>query len=192
MLSYRWETIRKKVGIRNLALLLVAGVLLLVSSFASSDTTKQPEEKQQTTGQGSLNEQPVALLPEQDVATALEQRLCEVLEKVKGVGKVQVMLTLADEGERVVLKDTATSAESLNENDGSGGSRVDILSEKEEVTVYEDGSVPYVTKEISAKVAGVLVVCEGGGNPEVVVQIVSATEALFQVSAHRIVVLEMK
>ncbi len=190
MLSYRWEAIRKKIGTKNLALLLLAGICLLISGMSS---TKQKEpEKEAVTDSGQTAQLPAGNMAEEDVAEKLEERLVHVLQTVKGVGKVQVMLTLADEGEHVILKDLQTTTESLNESDASGGSRIDVQAEKKETTIYENGSSPYVTKEISAKVSGVLIVCEGGGNPEIVVQIVSATEALFQVSAHRIVVLEMK
>ena len=122
----------------------------------------------------------------------LEGRLKELLSHIKGVGKAEVMITLADQGERIVLKDQKTGTQSLNEVDGAGGSRVSTTSEKEEETVYENSEIPFVTKEYTAQVAGVLIVCEGGADKNIVMDIVSAAEALFNVPAHRIVVLEMK
>ncbi len=102
------------------------------------------------------------------------------------------MITLADQGEKIVLKDQKSSVQSLNEADGAGGSRVSTTSEKEEETIYESSETPFVTKEYAAQVAGILIVCEGGADKNIVMDIVSAAEALFNVPAHRIVVLEMK
>lgn len=180
------KALRSGIGTRNLCLLLLAAGLLILS-FAGGGRQKQEEKEQpQTAVQEEVQKQAGS------GAEELEERLRELLLHIKGVGKAEVMITLADSGERLVLKDQKTNTQSLNEADGAGGSRVSITSEKEEETVYENDETPFVTKEYTAQVAGILVVCEGGGNTDVVMDIVSAAEALFGVPAHRIVVLEMK
>lgn len=184
----KWDVIRKKVGMKNICLLLLAAGLLLLSSAGSlfSGKGKEKQEQADVNYIEPIQESVV------DEAGKWEEKLEELLSGVKGVGKVNVMITLSDNGEKVVLKDQKSSTESLNELDGSGGSRTNISSDKEENTVYDSGSKPYVTKEVSAQVAGILVICEGGGNADVALKIVSAAEALFGIPAHRIVVLEMK
>lgn len=183
------DSFRKKAGIKNICLLLLAGGLLLLSSASSLFSGKNGEKEQEQIDTGKVE---TVQETSADEAGQWEEKLEKLLSGVKGVGKVNVMITLSDAGEKIVLKDQKSSTESLNETDGSGGSRVNITAEKEENTVYESGSVPYVTRELSAQVAGVLVICEGGGNADIVLQIVSAVEALFGIPAHRIVVLEMK
>lgn len=177
------RALRLGIGTRNLCLLLLAAGLLLLSLAGGGG--REPKEEVQTTEE--------EVPPKKESQTKeLEERLKEVLLQIKGVGKAEVMITLADQGEKLVLKDRKTSTQSLNEADGAGGSRVNTTSEKEEETVYENDKTPFVTKEYTAQVAGVLIVCEGGANHDIVMDIVSATEALFGVPAHRIVVLEMK
>ncbi len=178
------RALRSGIGTKNLCLLLLAAGLLLLS-FAGNGGREQKEEVKNT-------REEVPKEVEVSVTKELEERLEELLLQIKGVGEAKVMITLSDQGEKIVLKDQNTSTQSLSEVDGAGGSRVSTTSEKEEETIYENDKTPFVTKEYTAQVAGVLIVCEGGANHDIVMDIVSATEALFGVPAHRIVVLEMK
>lgn len=184
-LTWLWQ----KVGTRNMLLLLLAGGLFLLSQASGQLSEKEktvPEQAEEQNKGVSVQEEGM------HENSDCEKRLKELLSGVKGVGKAEVMITYANHGEKIVLKDSRSSTESLNETDASGGTRVNISSQKEEETIYEAENTPFVTKEYTAEVSGVLVVCEGGGNAEVAMRIVSATEALFGVPAHRIVVLEMK
>ena len=68
-------------------------------------------------------------------------------------------------------------------------------SDTQEETVFEDtenGSSPYVVKELSPVVKGVLVVCEGGDDPVVVQNISESIMALFSIESHKIKVVRMK
>ena len=185
----------KKVGIRNVFLMLLACGLFLIAVVSGGKTEEEEEEN------GSCDAAYHGVQGKEEIQNGFaslsdaenpEMRLKKLLSGVKGVGKAEVMITYADAGEKQVLKDTKKTSESLNEADAAGGSRVNVSSQQEETTVYEKDAAPFVTKEYTAKVAGVVIVCEGGGNAEVAMKIVSATEALFGVAAHRIVVLEMK
>ncbi|MDE7299169.1 MAG: hypothetical protein K2N94_10130 [Lachnospiraceae bacterium] len=182
---------KRRVGTKNICLLLLACGLLLLSF--SSGIFSPGRDKEPENAAGEPKDQVTAVRETEKTELELwEEKLKTLLSGVKGVGKTEVMITLSDGGEKVVLKDVKTSTESLNEADGVGGTRVDLSSEKTETTVYGAGSVPFVTQELSARVAGILIVCEGGGRADVALGIVSAVEALFGVPAHRIVVLEMK
>ena len=178
------RSLRTGIGIKNLWLLLLAAGLFLLSIAAggrkekNEDTAILPQEVQKEMAVSGVEE--------------LEERLKELLSHIRGVGEAEVMITLADQGEKIVLKDQKSSVQSLNEADGAGGSRVSTTSEKEEETIYGSSETPFVTKEYAAQVAGILIVCEGGADKNIVMDIVSAAEALFNVPAHRIVVLEMK
>ena len=67
------------------------------------------------------------------------------------MGEVSVMITLSDDGTRIVDKDTKETSESIEKT----------------TVIYddEDTSVPYVTSTDKPTVSGVLVVAQGGGNP---------------------------
>lgn len=189
-LKEKLAEIKRKIGVKNIFLLLLAGGLLLISS--ASGIFRAKEEDTPHGGTSFMSAGTAVQAAEKTELELWEEKLTALLSGVKGVGKAEVMITLSDNGEKIVLKESKSSTDSLNETDRNGGTRTNITSGKEEKVVYEAGSVPFVTQEFAAKVAGILVVCEGGGNADVVVDIVSAVEALFGVPAHRIVVLEMK
>ncbi len=109
----------------------------------------------------------------------MEQRLEELLEKVEGVGQVQVMLTFEGTGEKKVEKDVALD-----------------LEERREETVYEERGnserTPYVTSETNPEVKGVLVIAQGGGNSRVRQEILEAAQALFGIDAHKIKIMKME
>ena len=117
---------------------------------------------------------------------ALEEKLRQILSNVKGVGSVEVMITLKDGGERIVEKDAASSESQSDDSSAKTNSETSVM-------VKDDSSnSPYISKVLEPEIEGVLISCEGASNPEVVVKITEAVQALFDVPAHKIVVLEQK
>ena len=56
---------------------------------------------------------------------------------------------------------------------------------------YSDGSSsPYVSKELSPEIEGVVVIAEGGDDAVVVKNITEAVQALFGVEAHKIKIMK--
>ena len=112
-----------------------------------------------------------------------EAELKALLEKVSGVGSVEVMITLEDDGEDIVLRDS--SGEISSEADAS-------RSSSSTSAVEGSNGDPYVVRNVKPQIKGVVVACEGGGDPEVALKISEAVQALFGLPAHKIVVLEIK
>ena len=115
--------------------------------------------------------------------TETEARLSEMLSRVKGVGKAEVMITFADGGQTFFAEDTEEqrkgeqtdfSAFPVLKNDGSGTES------------------PLITQKVTPEISGVLVVAQGAGQPQVKTEIIHAVRALLGVKAHRIEVLEKK
>lgn len=183
----------KEIGAKNLLLLLGAGILLLLLSFPQLFQGEEDEGEKQT--DGTLTNA-VALQAEQKEAEYLEERLTGILKRMRGIGEVEVMITLAVSGERVVLKDTPYESETVTEMDSAGGSRTTSQASSEETTIMiteENGvQTPYITKEIEAKVAGVVVVAQGAGTGAVSAEIVEAVSVLFDLPAHKVKVLPME
>lgn len=130
----------------------------------------------------------------EEYAAYLEEKLEDVLGEMEGVGKVKVMITLSDNGESIVEKDTVDNSSSVKETDSNGGSRDTFEREIQSETVRvedEGGNYPYVGKEILPTIEGIVVVAEGGGNAAVVSQISKAAMALFPIEAHKIIVVKM-
>ena len=173
--------------------LALTGILLLVIALPTSSpntkTVAESEGEKVQTAKEAQNED-----KNLEYAACLEEKLEAILEQMDGAGKVRVMITLADGGESVVEKDTKEQTNEVTETDASGGSRTTTNREYEQATVYvDDGSntYPYIGKEISPQIEGVLVVTEGGGNKTVVSEISEVVMALFHVEAHKIKVVKM-
>ena len=122
----------------------------------------------------------------------LEQQLKHILQKISGVGAVEVLITYTDKGTLVVEKDEAVSEELIQEADGSGGTRTTTTVQKERQTIFENGEHPLIVQEISPAVEGVLVVAQGAGNVSVKKQIEEVIEALFGLDAHKISIMKME
>ena len=133
---------------------------------------------------------------EEYIISNLEERLEEILSAVQGVGRVKVMITLSSSGEKIVEKDIPLERNSIVENDSTGGNRSTNEMYSQEETVYSTNSNgdkdPYVIKENSARVEGVSVVAEGGGDADVQKNISDVIQALFGIEAHKIKVVKMK
>lgn len=126
----------------------------------------------------------------------LENRICQILKSVEGVGKVEVMVVLRSSGEKVMRIDRSTSQNTTSETDSSGGSRQVSSSQSEESTVLSSGqgtsggNEPVIEKELSPELSGIIISAEGGGSPEVKAEISEAMEALLGLPAHKIKVLK--
>lgn len=193
------EPLKKIKGLKKdqLVILLLFGILLVVIAIPtepgkSSDTKSKQEETEEAQTGKSGNE---TVLPEDTYVRQQEERLKEVLQKVEGVGDVEVMITLQSSSEKVVEKDTPSTRQTVEESDSAGGSRTTLEESWTEETIYqeEDGSrIPYVVKELEPKTEGVIVIAEGGGNAEVKQNILEAVQALFPVEAHKIKIMKME
>lgn len=153
-------------------LLLLVGLLLLVIALPVSEPENRKTKEAET---DTVNEE--------DYASMAEAKLEKILAQMEGAGKVKVMITLSSSSEKIVEKDKETSKD-------------ETQSTSSETTVYEEtadrGQTPYVAKELTPAVEGVVVLCEGGDEPVVVQQITEAVEALFPVESHKIKVVKMK
>jgi stage III sporulation protein AG len=187
----------KDIKKEHLILLFLAGIFLVIATvpdlFSKKKETDQVEESNVNTS--TINTATTQELEEEEYITIYENKLKKLLEKMEGVGKVEVMLTLKNSEEQVVLKDMPNTQENLNETDTAGGSRISSNSQQDEETVMittkAGETVPYVTKEIVPKVEGVVVLAQGGGNGVIATRIVNAVAVLFDVPVHKVQVLQM-
>lgn len=184
---------------KELLLLFLAGVLLIVASVPGLFSKKAPSNSTSTQKKVHNSSTSVTVnkndSEEEEYIDFYENKLKKLLEKMEGVGKAEVMITLKSSKEQVILKDMPYTQESLNETDSNGGNRISSSSENSEKTVLitnQSGeTVPYVTKELNASIEGVVVVAQGGGDGNIAASIVNAVEVLFGVPAHKVQVLRM-
>ncbi len=169
---------KKEPGIKEWAIILAAGVLLLLLSVP--DLFRKEKEEPVNAGSAAVQTE----TPKEEYAERMERKLEEVLLKVKGVTSAKVFITVKSTSEKVVLQDVTANTERLEEQDGAGGVRNSEKNAEEKSTVLT-GEVPYLTKELTPEVEGVVVVISGAdGNA--VLSITEAVQALFAVPAHKV------
>ena len=173
----------------RLVILLLTGILLLVIVVPLPEETEEDSTAAVEAGAGNGTGTDA-----QDYEGYLEERTAEALRQVEGVGEVEVMITLSSTGQKVVEKDQQNSSQTTEEADSSGGTRTTEDSSSDRTSVYEQGSdgtqTPYVTKELSPEVEGVVVIADGGDNAVVAQDITEAVQALFGVEAHKIKIMK--
>ena len=105
-----------------------------------------------------------------------------------------VMITLKSGGQKIIEKDQSGSSQTTEEEDSEGGKRTVEDSTSDKTSIYEqdsDGSsTPYVSKELSPEIEGVVVIADGGGNAVTAQNITEAVQALFGVEAHKIKIMK--
>ncbi len=186
----RLFTIPEKISLKNmkkdqLLILVLAGILLLVIALP---TEKKGVEKGKTETGLSLSEGKEEVSQDEYLYN-LERRLETALSQMSGVGDVTVMITLKSSAEKVVEKDVEVTDEAVSESDSQGGMRTTKNSAHGEATVYKDGGAegePYVSKELSPRIEGVVVIAEGGADSVVKQNITEAVQALFGIDTHKI------
>lgn len=177
-----WTIIRNKIRHmkgQDWLIVILIGMLILIAAIPSGSGSKiGKQDTKENSGEKNGKADGKAEDNEQEYAAQLETKLEDILEKMEGVGKVDVMITLKDEGETVLDKDVSSNSESYQEN----------------TVIFDSGNQnsPYVTKETAPQIEGVVVVAEGGKNAAVQSRIMDAVTALFGVEVHKVKVVPMQ
>ena len=173
----------------NLLILVLTGILLFIVVLP----TKKKDEAV-VINEEVINSDEKNAVIDADYESRMEMRLKEIVEKVAGAGKVDVMITLYASEEYIVEKDAPINRSNTNENDSAGGNRMISQMNAGENTVYRtEGTVsePYVVKTVYPKVEGVVVVAEGAGNEAVSKSISEMVQILFGLEAYKVKVVKM-
>lgn len=179
----------------RLVILLLGGILLLVIAIPVSNKDEADSGGKNALAD-SVSKEAEGTLGTEDYASYLEEKLADKLSRVKGVGQVEVMVTLKSSSEKIIEKDVESESESIQETDSQGGSRSTINSTSSESAVYtgdnSSGSSgePYITKELTPVVEGVVIIAEGGDDAVIVQNITEAVQALFEIDTHKIKVMK--
>ena len=176
------DKVIKQVGIPKLVIIVLAGVVLLVTSLPdgifsgkNADTSDKASSYSEKALSSSGAEDTQYLEVMELYARNQEKKLKEILEQMDGIDEVNVMITLKSSEEKFTLKDT-------DESDG------DISNEN--VIIENDGSSePYVVQVMSPEIEGIVVVAKGNVDAAKESEITAVVEALFSVEAHKIKVI---
>lgn len=186
----------KKLSLDKIVIFFLIGVFLLIVSLPTDGTSNKKEDNislDKAVTVSDISESNSSY--NEEYVTYMETKLTEALQNVEGVGKVNVIITLRASKESVINKDSPYEQNNTIEKSADGGSveNNQVKNDTQTVLIEQDGeTMPYVIKELEPEIKGVIVVCQGGNDPQVINNITEAIEALFNISSYKVKVLKMK
>lgn len=124
----------------------------------------------------------------------LEQSLEDILSKISGVGKVEVLVTYSETSEVVAMYNEKQTSSNTEETDTNGGVRKieETDTNKEIIFEEKDGEKTPITQKVTMpKIEGAIITAEGAGNINVKTNIIQAVSAATGLASYRIQVFEM-
>ena len=178
----------------KIVIFFLLGVFFLLIATPVSDLTGNRKKQKSTKTCTNQQTQQKKIQEKDAYITALENKLEQTIEGMEGAGKVDVMITLKDNGEKILDKNQPyESEEETNTEENKESKRNRIQNNQETVLVETEGNTePIIVRELYPDIEGVVVVCEGGDNSALTVKIKEAVQALFSIDAHKIVVCKSK
>ena len=124
----------------------------------------------------------------------LEQSLEDILSKMAGVGKTEVLITYSETSEVVAMYNETYVSSRTEETDTNGGVRKIEQADTNKEIVYEekDGKkTPITQKIVMPKIEGAIITAEGAGDPNIKTNIIGAVSAATGLAAYKIQVFQM-
>ena len=166
-------------------LIILVITLIIINKILSEDESKN-----------ALNENNAELVTKSNVVATevsienenLKVELENILSKISGVGKVEVLLTYSETSSMSPLYNESTSSSVSTSSDGT---TTETTSESKEI--FTDSSDEAVIEKYKMpKLEGAIVIAQGAGDITVKSNIVSAVEATTGLLNHKIQVFEMQ
>lgn len=183
-----------KKNIENLVVFLVLLIITIVAINAIWGNDEKDKKKENS----NLSYKQLAEITENNINSNnqnfneynLEQSLEDILSKIAGVGKVDVLVTYSETSEVVAMYNETYKYSSTEEEDSNGGVRKIEETDTNKEIIKNSEEAPVTQKIIMPKVEGVIVTAEGAGSANVKANIIQAVSAVTGVASHRIQVFE--
>ena len=124
----------------------------------------------------------------------LEQKLENILSKMDGVGKVDVLITYSQSSEVVAMYNEKAKSSNTKEADAQGGQRDVEESDITKEVIYKEENgvnVPVTQTVINPKIEGALITAQGANSSSIKENIIQAVEAVTGLATHKIQVFQM-
>lgn len=181
------EKIDSKKLRQNLFIILIVGIILLIVANIITGN-KNPKDLNEEKEKGSKDYQKLNM----DYTSILEEKLEDILSRLKGVGEVKVMITLEDTLEKVPAFNTIKNNETTNEIDSQGGTRETLREDTNiQIVTGSEGSLT-VLKEVEPTVKGVIVMAEGAESIETKQILYEAVKTVLGISGNRVEIYSSK
>lgn len=188
------ESVNKFLGkkaIFNLVVVVLVGVLLIIvvdtimpkSQTTFNQTKSSSSEISADNSSTSINNN--------DMTT----RLTGMLNKMKGVGNVQVMINFENEGELIPAINQNNGTSTTDEKDNAGGTRNTTQSNDGKtvvITTNNGNSEPLILEKQAPKISGVMVIAEGAENQSTKLEVAKAVSVVLNLPINKIYVYPMR
>jgi stage III sporulation protein AG len=180
-------------------LLLIGGIgvaFMIINAYMSFDrvapttNSSEPPLSDVPAMSASSSDSPFA-----SIEQPLENRLKDILEKIVGVGTVDVLVSVESTEETVFSVNKQQSQQTTEEIDKNGGRRhMTSVTDNGTIVLYEQSGdqKPIITKKIKPRISGILIVAKGAENPTVKKLILDAVEKGINVPINRISIVPRK
>lgn len=175
--------------------LVVFVIVLIVTIVIINYIWNEDENEKVETEENNATKVLAIQSSEESNEETMEYKLEEILGKIKGVGKVNVLITYSQTSQIIPMYSEDISQTTTEENDSSGGNRVvnETSSKKDIIYEEKDGiKVPVTQSTINPTMEGAIVTAQGANNAEIKANIIQAIEAATGLATHKIQVFEME
>lgn len=184
------KSLRQK-NIKNLILILLVTIMcyLSLSYFTNVNNISNSED---------LNKSNVSTYSLEGVESISayeekqQQDLKNLLEKMDGVGSVEVKINYESSEVKVPAIDSNTQKNTTEEADTAGGVRNNTEVSSDDSIVMTNGNEPLVLQTNKPNITGIIIVAEGGTDSKIKYNIQKAVSSLYDIGMDKVNVLSMK
>ena len=176
---------------------LVVFVVILIITIIAINVIWKDDKKTSTKDDTKIySKQLASNIEEKEIENSdLENKLKNILQKIQGVGKVEVFINYSESSETIAMFNENSKVSSTEETDTSGGKRVIEQTDTQKDIVYKEENgekIPITKKVIQPKIEGAIITAQGASNLAIKSNIVQAVEAATGLATHKIQVYEME
>ena len=189
---------KQKKKIENL---IFFGVILIITILEINFIWNGKEKKENSNNNEISGKQLATQNTTQEVvetastSNELEIKLKEILQKIKGVGEVEVFINYSESSQTMPMYDENSKTSTTEETDTSGGVRKIEETDTQKSIVYQENDgekTPIIQKMIEPKIEGAIITAQGATDANIRTSIIQAVEAVTGLATHKIQVFTME
>lgn len=176
-------------------LLVIVFLLLATSGLGDSDlknsSNKDPilSNAKEVSASGEVKTKEVLAYEE-----AQKEELKQMLNKMEGVGSVEVMISFESGEVKVPAENNTTQVSESKEDDGEGGTRTTTQETGGSTVVMssvDNSNEPFILKTYKPQINGILIIAEGATSSKIRYDVQVAVSSLYNLSLDKVKVYPM-
>ena len=180
------EELKKQVSDKKFSNILVICLILIfsliaVNYFVTNNTKEKKKEKDSNISYDDALKVSYNSKYEKKETKALES----LLEEMEGVGNVVVKINFESDEVKVPAYESTSQKSTTEENDNSGGTRVNEQN-NESSTIVKSDDEPYILKVDNPSVIGIAVIADGANDTKIKSQIEKVVCSLYDLPVNKV------